>query len=96
MNRFPQEIVHRILEYDGRIKYRHGKYINQFARDDVRYRLFDTIPVPKYYSGIDGFCNQIDFTIGYSLYWGSFQGTNPKFVQYRFIKVLHEEIYDFM
>ena len=24
MNRFPLEIVHRILEYDGRIKYRNG------------------------------------------------------------------------
>ena len=52
MNQLPLEIVHHILEYDGRIKYRHGKYINQFARDDVRYRLFDTIPVPKYYCAV--------------------------------------------
>ena len=37
MNRFPLEIVNRILEYDGRIKYRHGKYMNQIAQDDDRY-----------------------------------------------------------
>ena len=45
MNRFPQEIVHRILEYDGRIKYRHGKYMNQIAQDDYRYHLLRKIPV---------------------------------------------------
>ena len=44
MNRFPLEIVHRILEYDGRIKYRHGKYMNQIAQDDVRYKMLKQIP----------------------------------------------------
>ena len=39
MNQFPLEIVHRILEYDGRIKYRYGKYMNQIAQDDDRYQM---------------------------------------------------------
>ena len=47
MNRLPLEIVHRILEYDGRIKYRHGKYMNQIAQDDDRYHLLRKISVFK-------------------------------------------------
>ena len=44
MNHLPLEIVHRILEYDGRIKYRHGKYMNQIAQDDDRYIMLQAIP----------------------------------------------------
>jgi len=45
MNRLPVEIIHRILEYDGRIKYRNGKYMNQIDPDDYRYHLLRKIPV---------------------------------------------------
>ena len=45
MNLLPLEIVHRILEYDGRIKYRHGKYMNQIAQDDDRYKMLLTLPI---------------------------------------------------
>ena len=51
MNQFPLEIVHRILEYDGRIKYRNGKYMNQIAQDDDRYQMLQ--PIPKTHSFID-------------------------------------------
>jgi len=34
---FPQDIVNKILEYDGRIKYRKGKYINQLSILDDKY-----------------------------------------------------------
>jgi hypothetical protein len=40
----PHEIVHRILEYDGRIKYRNGKYMNQISQDDERYEMLQTLP----------------------------------------------------
>ena len=45
MNLLPLEIVHRILAYDGRIKYRHGKYMNQICKDDYRYHLLRKISV---------------------------------------------------
>ena len=44
MNRLPLELVHHILEYDGRIKYRNGKYMNQIAPDDDRYKMLQTVP----------------------------------------------------
>ena len=44
MERLPLELVNRILEYDGRIKYRHGKYMNQIAQDDDRYEMLLTVP----------------------------------------------------
>lgn len=37
----PREILHIILEYDGRIKYRNGVYINIISENDERYRSLD-------------------------------------------------------
>jgi len=34
---FPQDIVNKILEYDGRIKYRNGQYINQVSISHEKY-----------------------------------------------------------
>ena len=54
MNRLPLELVHRILEYDGRIKYRNGKYMNQIAQEDYRYYLLRKIPVFRLYNWYSG------------------------------------------
>ena len=81
MNRLPLEIVHRILEYDGRIKYRHGKYMNQIAQDDDRYKMLLTVPKIEtcynhyLYMTITGNGNKI-FCEKYETLWYHY-GENP-------------------
>ena len=75
MNRFPFEIVHRILEYDGRIKYRHGKYMNQIAQDDDRYQMLKQMPQIQtweqiFHMTIYSFDKQCCFE-KYDSYWSS-------------------------
>lgn len=43
----PQELLNRILEYAGMIKYRNGRYMNQLSKTDHRYALLQTIPPKK-------------------------------------------------
>jgi hypothetical protein len=52
----PREILHIILEYDGRIKYRNGMYINSIAKHDDRYRSIDIFIRKKI-----NICRNIDF-----------------------------------
>ena len=35
----PKELLHIILEYDGRIKYRKGEYVDIIHKNDERYIL---------------------------------------------------------
>jgi hypothetical protein len=35
----PKELLHIILEYDGRIKYRNGKYVNIIHKHDERFLI---------------------------------------------------------
>jgi hypothetical protein len=39
----PKDIVHIILEYDGRIRLEKGKYINKISKNDVRYEIINPI-----------------------------------------------------
>jgi len=39
----PKELLHLILEYDGRIKYRNRKYVNIIAKNDERYDVVKPI-----------------------------------------------------
>jgi hypothetical protein len=51
MKRLPIDIVRQIMEYDGRIKYRNGVFINQIPKTDERYNIFRSIPIKNYFLG---------------------------------------------
>jgi len=40
----PLDVVKKIIEYEGSIKYRHGRFMNQIPKTDFRYPLLRTIP----------------------------------------------------
>jgi hypothetical protein len=39
----PKELLHIILEFDGRIKYRNGKYVNIIHKHDERYDMIKSL-----------------------------------------------------
>lgn len=43
----PKELLHIILDYSGKIKYRNGKYINTIDKADPRYDLLDIVIAKK-------------------------------------------------
>ena len=46
---FSQDIIIKILEYDGRIKYRNGKFINQIIIDDKYKKMIKLINIKYFY-----------------------------------------------
>lgn len=43
----PKELIDIILEYDGRIKYKNGKYVNIVHKYDERYDMINTLVSKK-------------------------------------------------
>ena len=43
MKYIPEELLRIILEYDGRIKYENGKYVNIIHKNDERYNIIKPI-----------------------------------------------------
>jgi hypothetical protein len=43
----PNEILDIILEYDGRIKYKNGQYVNIIHKNDERYNTIEPLMVKK-------------------------------------------------
>jgi hypothetical protein len=43
----PNELIHIILEYDGRIKYKKGQYINIIHKKDERYTIIRPVIIKK-------------------------------------------------
>ena len=46
-NTIPTELLCLILEYDGRIKYKNGKYVNIIHKKDERYNIIQKVIVKK-------------------------------------------------
>lgn len=100
---FPKEILNIILQYDGRIKYKNGKYMNQININDEKYNLLNyTISkkasiIKKIKVRIDGtfyynipLCNNI---YGY-MYWHdkniyiiSFYKNPCSLIKYKFVDI---------
>jgi hypothetical protein len=43
----PKELLNVILEYDGRIKYKNGKYVNIIHKNDYRYYIIQKVVLNK-------------------------------------------------
>ena len=39
----PKELLNIILEYDGRINYKNGKYVNILHKNDIRYNIIKSV-----------------------------------------------------
>ena len=45
-SKLPIELIKIIINYTDIVVYRHGKYLNRIRKDDMRYRIIETIKKP--------------------------------------------------
>jgi len=46
MENFPTDIIVLILQFDGRIQYRRGQYVDCIPRNDYQYNLLSKLKIP--------------------------------------------------
>jgi len=84
----PKELLHIILDYDGRIKYKNGKYVNIIHKNDFRYNIIQKVVLNKLLIikdidlAYDDFYFEINFDIDkkFGLYYDYNLGNNNIFV----------------
>ena len=98
-SKLPKEIINIILDYDGKIKYRDGKYINKISKNDKRYKVLYNIKIPQPVSYTmlcdctlsEHFEYRIDFNENFILsIWNIY--TPPNKIQYFFYKKKNNKI----
>ena len=84
----PKELLNIILEYDGKIQYKNGKYVNIIHKNDHRYYIIQKVVLNKLLImkdidlADDGFYFEINFDIDkkVGLYYDYNLGNNNIFV----------------
>jgi len=68
----PEELLHIILSYDGKIKYKNGKYVNIIHKNDERYYIITSIisKKMKIMQNIELSGTGFYFDIGFDIYKG--------------------------
>jgi hypothetical protein len=66
----PKELLHIILEYDGRIKYKNGNYVNIIHKNDERYSIIKPLICKKMYimKNIESSGSGFYFEFGFDTY----------------------------
>lgn len=85
----PFEIKNLILEFEGKIKYHHGKYSNQLIHDKMRYSMFNKIFMSKYISNSTEIPSFVSFKVTYLKYLTLSIYNKNDYIKYSLITLLN-------